>query len=110
MNHTREIPARDWNKYLSGLAEGHPSVRVEVEGGEIGGAQLLVDDLALRRFEFETKGSQKGTIEIEVGSYDEGFSHQITAPEHVWVSESEDGVASSVGIEGGDVKTIIRFD
>lgn len=110
MNKTREIPTRDWKTYLPALAKRHPSVRVEVEGGEIGGAQLLVDDSSLQRFEYETKGSESGTIEIEVGSYDEGFSHTINAPEHVWVSESEDGTASSVGIEGGDVKTIIRFD
>lgn len=110
MSRTREIPSRDWNSYLSSLAEDRPRVSVQVAGGSMG-EQPLVEQLSLRRFEVEEKGSEKGSIEIEFGGRDGGFSHQISEPEHVWVIESDDGEPSSIDIEGrDDVKTIIRFD
>lgn len=110
MRQTREIPTHEWNQFLSGLAEAHPRVRLEVAGEEMG-SQPLVEKLPLQRCEFDTKGPEPGAIEIEVGGNGERFSHRIELPEHVWVEESEDGVPAVVDIEQRDhTKTIVRIE
>lgn len=110
MSQTREVPPTQWNEFLSTLAEGHPRVRVRIEGEELG-YQKLVDQAALRRFEVDEKGPDGQAIELEVGEVDAVFSHRIEHPEHVWVEESEDGVARVVNIEDeGHTKTLVSLE
>lgn len=110
MSRTREVPQTQWNEFLSNLTEGHPRVRVQINGEELGDQQL-VKRAALRRFEVDQKGAEGQAIELEVGSAEEVFSHRIERPEHIWVEESDDGVPKVVNIEdGAHTKTLISLE
>ena len=110
MSRTREIPTQEWGRFLSSVAEGHPDVKVRLEGDDIGD-QRMVNSLPLRRFEVDAKGSAHGAIEIEVGGPGGLFSHRIEKPEHVWVEESDDGRPEVIDIEDRDRhKTLVRVE
>jgi hypothetical protein len=49
-------------------------------------------------------------IEIITGSgTDAHLSHTITAPEHVWIKQTEEGADETLEIESGGGKTLVRF-
>lgn len=112
MMRTEEFPRDRWESYLNDLtrkAKDRP-VQVRVESLAIGD-QVLAEGLPLVAISLETKGTDKGAIEI-VAERPDGthVMHMIPDPQRIYLARDERGevVALDVEEEGG-VKTLIAL-
>lgn len=114
MAQTPDIPIlkEKWPDFLQMLASellDHP-IRVEVENGELGD-QEMGDLLPMRDLEFEKKGSERGNIELTVGSERGDLRHRIEHPSRIYVRLNGAGEVECIAIEGqGGDKTLIYFE
>jgi hypothetical protein len=112
MLRTHDIPKAQWESFLQMLSRElmDQPVRLEVENGELGD-QELTRMLPLRDLEFETKGSEQGSIGLTVGSERGALGHWIENPSRISVRGSDAGELDCICIEGqGGDKTLIYFE
>jgi hypothetical protein len=111
MTRTVDIPQDKWRSFLqmlNHLADGRP-VRLEVARRDLGD-QEMSDGLPLVDIDLETKGSERGTLTITVGSDRGELRHLIEQPTDISVGLNEVGDPQWVGIdERGLATTILHF-
>jgi hypothetical protein len=106
-----EIPQERWPsflKMLNRLAAGR-AVRLEVAHRDLGD-QELGNLLPLRELGYETKGSERGRLEVTVGSDRGELTHAIDKPMRMSIGVNEASELQWLGIdEGGGAATILHF-
>ena len=117
---TRKIPQEQWDPYFNALSNRahteHPLVTVTVQSEEAG-VEPVAEHAPLRAIFYEEKGSEGGSLDIEVGDDVTGdrLVQRLNA-RIIWVEESAQGEPVALDIEGVDpssratVKTIVRFE
>ncbi len=117
---TRRIPKEQWEPYFSSLSNrAHAEnqlVTVTVQSEEAG-VEPVAEHAPLRAIFFEEKGSEAGSLDIEIGDDVSGdrLVQRLDA-QIIWVEESALGEPMAIDIEGVDpssratIKTIVRFD
>lgn len=101
---TQEIPQRQWQQFLDQFSQMHQGwhATISVEDRK-DGPQRIADDMPLQGISFDSKGSEKGSIEIAVGDEPDAFtSHLIEHPKSVRVMEMQQGAQASMEIESED--------
>ncbi len=117
---TRKIPKEQWSPYFNSLSHRahaeHPHVTVTVQSEETG-VEPVAEHAPLQAIFYEEKGSEGGSLDIEVGDDVTGdrLVQRLNA-QIIWVEEGARGEPLALDIEGVDpsscatVKTIVRFD
>jgi hypothetical protein len=116
MTITREIPARDWARFLlefNGRNYARP-VRFETTLLPGEGPPLLAEHQPLVGVELDTKGSEAPAISVLVGGLedrDPHFTHAISGPTRLLVEEEPRGLTIGLVIESrGEGQTCLRFE
>jgi Family of unknown function (DUF5335) len=106
MARTIEVPKENWTIFLNALNKrtaGRP-VRIEVENMDIGDQQMA-RQIPLQEISYETKGSDRGSIEIRVG-YDTGdvreLTHWVSNASRLYIQENDNGEPECIEIESTD--------
>jgi hypothetical protein len=108
---TEEIPRKEWATFFDGFSQRHQGwlVTVEVLGPDIGD-QVEARELPLEGITAELSDSGEDEVEIFVGTNpDSHVSHKITAPEHVYLKQTEQGADEALEITSKEMAAIIRF-
>ncbi|MBM3267588.1 MAG: DUF5335 family protein [Candidatus Sericytochromatia bacterium] len=118
---TRQIERAAWDHYFSRLSnvlhEQPPKVTVEL-ASETHGDAILAEHAPLHGILVDPKGSEAGSVGIEVGDNVSGARevHTVQQVCVIWVAEDDAGNPVAFDIEGQDpgtreaVKAIIRFE
>ena len=108
---TREIPRKEWIKFLDDFSKQHQGwvVTVEVLSPEIGD-QEEANGLPLVGISADAKGGES-RIEIMVAGRPEAhLTRIIDTPKRVWVKQAEEEAHEAVEVESEDgTRTILRF-
>ncbi len=110
MTVTREIARDEWPVFFDAFSRRHEGWLVTVEVFGDLGAQVEVEERALKGiFAEERDGSI--TIEILTGSSpEETFTHAIARPKRVSIEETGEGAEAALQIESEDQgTTLVRF-
>jgi uncharacterized protein DUF5335 len=105
------IPRNDWPAYFNGLSVQYQGWRVMIEvlGRDLGD-QPMRHDPPLQGISYETKGSEAGSILIEVGdTSDEYATHLIKHPGEVRVALVEPGGEVDMQFESEDGFTTLLY-
>jgi hypothetical protein len=106
-----DIPKENWINFLQMLnrdALGR-SVRLEVAREELGDQELAAF-MPLRRIDFETKGSELGSLLVSVGQDWEELTHRIDAPSYLCIGHNGGGEIEWLAIEDArEGLTLIHF-
>lgn len=108
---TKEIPRSDWPAYFGGLSVQYQGwkVMIEVLGRDLGD-QPMQHGPPLQGISYETKGSEAGSILIEVGDTpDEYTTHLIKHPGAVWVALVAPGAEVDMQFESDDGVTTLMY-
>jgi hypothetical protein len=106
---TKEIPRGDWPAYFDGLSVQYRgwSVMIEVLGPDLGD-QPVQHGPPLQGISYESRGSEAGSILIEVGDTpDEYATHMIKHPGAVRVALVDPGAAVDMQFESEDGLTTL---
>ncbi len=118
---TRQIERQSWDTYFSRLSnlmhKQPPNVTVELASESLGD-EILAEHAPLHAILVDPKGSEAGSVGIEIGNDVSGARevHTVRQVCVVWVAEDEAGNPVAIDIEGQDpdtkdaVKAIIRFE
>jgi hypothetical protein len=105
---TREIERKEWPDFFDAFSRRHEGwlVTIEVLDEELG-AQIEVENKALKGIVVERKGDPK-VIDIFVWNQpDEDSCHIIDRPTRVWVEETGEGADAAIEIESEDHATTL---
>jgi hypothetical protein len=105
---TREIERKEWPDFFDAFSRRHEGwlVTLEVLDEELG-AQIEVENKALKGIVVERKGDPK-VIDIFVWNQpDEDSCHIIDRPTRVWVEETGEGADAAIEIESEDHATTL---
>jgi hypothetical protein len=108
---TKEIPRDDWTEFFDSFSRRHQGwlVTVEVLGPDVGD-QVEARELPLEGITAELRDTGGDEIEVFVGARpDSHVSHKITAPERVYLKQSEEGTDEALEIASKDVAALLRF-
>jgi hypothetical protein len=118
---TRKIERQSWGSYFGSLSNvmqhRPPNVTVEVTSESLGD-ELLAEHAPLHAILFDPKGSEAGSVGIEIGDNVSGSRevHMVEQVRVIWVAEDDAGNPVAFDIEGEDpdtretIKTIVRFE
>lgn len=113
MSRTREIPRREWQKYLDDLSrrERDHGVRIELDEKDQG-SQIVAGKMPLLGISCETKGSQAGALDISVtrSNGQDEFTHRLEGTRRIYAEEADDGHIQCLDIENDSGRTLIYFD
>jgi hypothetical protein len=115
MLQTLEIPRDRWMGFLHHFNRllGERPIRIEVVGRAIGD-QEMGDLLPFHGIDYDTKGSERGSITVHVGSERGELTHRIIGPTRIYVMQTGHGEVEWLAIEEqgevGDVRTLIHFE
>lgn len=107
---TEEFPTERWQSRLEGLtreARERP-MSIRVEGPNVGD-QVLAEFLPLVAISLESKGTEKGAVEI-IAEHPNGghLTHLINNPEHIYLARYNDRQVLCLDIEDRrGVKTLV---
>jgi Family of unknown function (DUF5335) len=108
----REIPREEWAEFLDSFSRQHEGwlVTVEVLGEEIG-AQVEAQGVPLEGITAELKDGGEDSISIIVGRIPaERVTHNIQAPTHVRIEQTDNGADMALQIESeGGATTLLRL-
>ena len=114
---TREIERRSWDEYLASLSAmyvNHP-VTMILESEALG-SQVVAEHVPLVAIAPDPKGSEKGSVGVELGSATDTLRQEIPDVKRLMVRENEDGRPQAIDIEGEDpdsharLKVIVTWD
>jgi Family of unknown function (DUF5335) len=107
--HTLEIFKPGWAAFLAGFnraLDGRP-VRVEVVGRTLGD-QEMADLQPFQGVDYDSKGSERGSLTIHVGAQ---LTHRIHAPSRLYLLQNDAGEIEWLAIdEGNEARTLIHFE
>ena len=106
---TQEIPRPEWPQFFKQFSALHGGWRctIEILGASLG-AQLQSSGLELTGIDAEL--TKEPHITIALGEEpDAHLTHVIDSPEHVWLMQADGGEDEVIEIEGGEVRTLLRF-
>jgi hypothetical protein len=108
---TVEIDPADWQAFfqmLNSRARDRP-VRLEVEGRELGD-QEMGQLLPFHEMDIDPRGSERGKVQITVGSDHGELTHRIDRPLKIYAIHNDTTELEVVEIEDADQgKTLIYF-
>ena len=109
---TREIARDEWERFFDSFSRQHQGwlATIEVFGPDIG-AQVEARELPFEGITAVLKGSGADMISIITGELtEEHLAHNISAPVHVRLEESEEGAHLALEIESAaGVRTLLQF-
>lgn len=112
MSRTIEVPRENWADYLCNLSKralAQP-VRVELLDSELGD-QELSNLQPLLGIDFDTRGSEAGSIDITLGKGTSELEHRIDGARGLFLLVSDEGNLECLEIEGpSGSKTLVRFE
>lgn len=114
MSSTHEIERSQWGRYLDKLSQNERkhTVRIEVEGEDIGDEQLT-RELPLVGVSLERRGRDPNMIDLVVGRERQGeiIDHRIQRANRMYAQEADDGHIQCLNIEDDEHhKTLVYFD
>jgi hypothetical protein len=109
---TQGLPREEWGAFFDDLSREFEQgqVTVEVSGDGLPHV-MLIENLPLLGLQFNTKGSDAGSITIMAGQdEDAAISHTITGPTQVNVARDAHGAVAAIQIDAPDpAQTRIHF-
>lgn len=110
MIHTFDVPKENWVNFVNTLNRHalEQPVRLEVVDRELGD-QELEDLQPLRGLFFETKGSDRGSFLLTVGTDEGELTHRIDVPKRLYVGHNEGQEMEFLGIDEEPVGTTIIY-
>jgi hypothetical protein len=112
MSNTFEIPKDRWTGFIATFNRalaGRP-IRIEVMGRALGD-QEMADKLPFQGLDFETKGTEAGTLTIHSGYELEALAHRVLRPSRIYLYQNDLGELEWLAIdEAGDARTLIHFE
>jgi hypothetical protein len=112
---TLEIPRERWSSFVEifNRTVGERPIRVEVIGRPLGD-QEMAELLPFHGVEYDSKGSERGTFSVTVGSSRGELSHRVIGPTRIYLAQNDFGEIEWLAIvergEAGDVETLIHFE
>jgi hypothetical protein len=110
-----EIPRERWLSFMELFNRllGERPIRIEVVGRPLGDEEMA-ELLPFVAIDYESKGSERGTFTVTVGSSRGELSHRVVGPTHLYLAQNEAGEIEWLAIqeegEAGDKKTLIHFE
>ena len=109
---TQPLPLPEWGTFLDDISRQFDQglVSVTVSGNGMSDAPVITS-LPLMGIQFNTKGSDSGSITIMAGTDpDTAISHTIPAPTQIQVAREADGTVAAIQIDAPDpAQTQIHF-
>ena|SRR5579862_243856 len=109
---TREIAQSEWTAFLDAFSKEHQGLTatVQVVSPDVG-VQEAAQGMPFAGISADTKGSQKGSITILLGTEaDDHAEHRIEAASRVWVKADGGSDGDAMEIEANDgSKTILQL-
>jgi hypothetical protein len=106
---TREIPRQEWMSFCDEFSKLHQgaTATVRVVGSDVGD-QDADSGMPFVGLSFESKGSERNSIAIELGADPEDHTtHWVERPAHLWLRSGDADAAGEVKIETDDGTSII---
>lgn len=110
-----EIPRERWSAFVRTFNRvlGERPVRVEVVGRPLGD-QEMAQTLPFHGIDYDSKGSERGTLTITVGGESGEVVHRIIGPTRLYLGQTDGGEIEWLAVEetgeAGDVKTLVHFE
>ncbi len=106
---TREIVRDEWGAFFTSFNRVHDGwlSTLEVMSPSLG---VQIEAHNLRFAGIGTVRPREPLLRIALGDAQGAHvSHDIDAPEHVWIKQSEEGADEALEIEGANMKTLLTF-
>jgi hypothetical protein len=110
MQQTLEIPKERWGRFITlfnRIIADRP-IRIEVIGRTIGD-QEMANLLPFHGIDYDSKGSEAGTLDVNVGSDRGELSHRVVGPQKIYLLQGDAGEWLDIE-EAGGVRTLIHFE
>ncbi len=109
-----EIPREHWSRFLRTFNRlvADQMIRLEVVGRQLGD-QEMTERLPFHGIDYDSKGSERGSLTVSVGGSEGELSHRVIGPKRLYLGD-RDGRIEWLAIEEagevGDVRTLIHFE